>query len=113
MEIIYYETASGEKPASDYIDSLPVKARQKVFRTIGLLESLGRQLKSPFSSPLRDGILELRTQFASDQFRVLYFFVVGDKAILTNGFTKKTDQVPDDEIERAKRYRTDYESRNK
>lgn len=47
----------------------------------------------------------------SDISRVMYFFVVGRKAILTNGFIKKTQKTPKEEIERAKRYRADYLSR--
>ena len=45
--------------------------------------------------------------------RILYFFVVGDKAILTNGFTKKTNKTPTKEIELAKKYREDYWRRDK
>lgn len=41
----------------------------------------------------------------SDISRVLYFFLVGKKVILTNGFIKKTNKTPPAEKERAKRYR--------
>lgn len=44
----------------------------------------------------------------SDISRVLYFFVIGKKVILTNGFIKKTQKTPKNEIERAKEYRADY-----
>ena len=35
---------------------------------------------------MEDGIFELRIKSGSDISRILYFFFVGDKAILTNGF---------------------------
>lgn len=38
----------------------------------------------------------------------MYFFVVGRKAILTNGFVKKTQKTPKEEIELAKTYRSNY-----
>ncbi len=44
--------------------------------------------------------------------RVLYFFQVGDKAFLTNGFVKKTQKTPRQEIELAKKYRADYMRRH-
>ena len=44
----------------------------------------------------------------TDISRVLYFFVVGRRVILTNGFVKKTMKTPLCEIERAKRYRADF-----
>ncbi len=47
----------------------------------------------------------------SDISRVLYFFVVGRKIILTSGFVKKTQKTPPGEIDRAKRYRADHMSR--
>ena len=40
-----------------------------------------------------------------------YFFAIGKKIILTNGFTKKTLKTPPGEIELAKKYRADYERR--
>ena len=48
----------------------------------------------------------------ADISRVLYFFFVGKKAVLTNGFVKKTMKTPKREIELAKRYRKDYEMRH-
>ena len=42
---------------------------------------------------------------------MLYFFIVGKKAILTNGFIKKTQKTPREEKELAKKYKADYERR--
>ena len=75
------------------------------------LEEKGPQLREPLSKPLGDGIFEVRAKQGSDISRVLYFFVVGRKVILTNGFVKKTQKTPVREIERAKRYREDYQRR--
>ena len=50
----------------------------------------------------------MRAKQGSDISRVLYFFVVGRRVILTNGFVKKTMKTPPREIERAKRYRADF-----
>ena len=60
---------------------------------------------------IRHGIFELRTKQGSDITRVLYFFVVGKKAILTNGFIKKSQKTPKAEKELAKKYKADYERR--
>lgn len=59
-----------------------------------------------------DGIFELRVKVGTDVSRVLYFFVVGKKIILTNGFRKKTNKTPRDVIELAKKYRDDFIKRN-
>lgn len=65
----------------------------------------------PYSKMLNDGILELRAKVGSDISRVLSFFIVGKKVVLTNGFIKKTQKTPKEELERAKQYRAEYISR--
>ena len=85
--------------------------RAKVLRTIGLLRDAGPSLREPYSKPLDDGIFEIRTKLGSDITRVLYFFVVGKKVILINGFVKKTQKTPPVEIALAKQYSEDYLAR--
>lgn len=58
-----------------------------------------------------DGIFELRTKQGSNITRVLYFFFIGKKVILTNGFVKKSQKTPKAEKELAKKYKADYEWR--
>ena len=108
FEIIFYDKADGTEPVKDFLDNLDVKNRAKMLKMIKMLEINGNELREPYSSSLGDGIMELRAKQGSDISRVLYFFVVGRKAILTNGFVKKTQKTPKEEIERAKRYRKEY-----
>lgn len=82
-----------------------------MLRTIDLLEVNGTELRMPYSRSLRDGIFELRAKQGSNITRVLYFFFIGNKAVLTNGFTKKTQETPLSEITLAVKYRKDYERR--
>lgn len=65
-------------------------------------------MREPYSKPIGDGIFELRARAGTNISRVLYFFVVGQRAVLTNGFVKKTQKTPEKEIELAKKYRKDY-----
>lgn len=112
IEIDFYETEDGKCPLQEYMDSLEPKVLAKTLRTIDLLENNGTSLRKPYSSSLEDGIFELRTKQGSDITRVLYFFIVGNKAILTNGFTKKTQKTPKSELDLAKKYKCDYERRH-
>lgn len=104
-EIIFYDKPDGTEPAKEFLLSLDHKMRAKMLRTIDLLEANGIELREPYSKALEDGIFELRAKVGSDISRVLYFFLVGKKVILTNGFINKT---PPAEKERAKRYRAEY-----
>ena len=107
-EVIFYDKADGTEPAKDFILSLNKKMRAKMLRTISLLADNGPDLREPCSKPLSEGIFELRAKVGSDISRVLYFFIVGRRVILTNGFIKKTQKTTPAELERAKRYRADY-----
>jgi len=113
FDVEYYEKEDGTFPAEEFILSLDSKMQAKMFRELDLLETFGNQLREPHSKPLGDGIYEIRAKVASDITRVLYFFVVNKKIILTNGFVKKTQKTPDNEIALAKKYRKDYLERNK
>ena len=83
-----------------FLDTLPVKVRAKIAKWIELLEEEGPELPRPYADVLRDKIRELRVKFGPAQYRLLYFFA-GKKVVITNGFIKRTDQVPKAEIEKA------------
>ena len=111
FEVIFYDKPDGTEPVKDFLDSLDTKMRAKMLRTVLLLAENGTQLREPYSKPLDDGIFELRAKVGTDISRVLYFFMIGKKVILTNGFIKKTQKTPNVEIEKAKQYRKEYLSR--
>lgn len=113
FEVDYFKKVDGSCPAEEFIDSLNDKMRAKVFRLIMLLEQNGNELREPYSKPLEDGIFELRAKQGTDITRVLYFFVIGRKIIMTNGFAKKTQKTPQSEIDLAKKYRAEYLERER
>ena len=108
LEIVFYETEDGTVPVEEFLSSLTEDMETKLLQTISLLGERGYRLRAPYSKPLQDGIFELRAQFGGNISRVLYFFVIKGRAVLTHGFIKKTQKTPHQEIERAKRYREDY-----
>ena len=111
FEVIFYDKPDGTEPVKDFLDSLDTKMRAKMLRTVLLLAENGTQLREPYSKPLDDRIFELRAKVGTDISRVLYFFMIGKKVILTNGFIKKTQKTPNVELEKAKLYRKEYLSR--
>ena len=108
MNIEFYDLPDGSQPAMDFMDTLDSKMRAKMIRAVDLLEKYGHMLRPPESKELDDGIMELRVSFGNNITRMLYFFFVGNTAVLTNGFVKKTQKTPKKEIELAKNYRADY-----
>lgn len=104
----FYETEDGEKPVQDFIDSLDVKMQAKIHALITLLEEKGNSLRMPYSEFLEDGIFQIRAIQGNDITRTLYFFCVGNRIVLTNGFVKKSLRTPKREIALAKTRRKDF-----
>ena len=109
FEIIFYTKEDGTQPAREFMNGLSLKMRARVAKIVAMLQEYGGQVRMPYSEYLKDGIFQIRAQQEGNIVRVLYFFWDGKKVILTNGFTKKTNKMPSAEIERAKRYKADYE----
>lgn len=109
FEVEFFEKSDGSIPAEEFILSQDVKMRAKLLRLLELLEIKGNELREPYSKHLDDGIFEIRAQQGNNITRVLYFFVIGKKVILTNGFVKKSQKTPLSEIQTAKEYRKEYE----
>lgn len=113
FEINFFQLDNGNYPVKEYLNDIDVKMRAKILWTIKLLKTNRNTLGMPYSEHLQDGIFELRTKQGNKISRVLYFFYIGRKIILTHGFTKKTNKFPKEEIEVAKRYREIYMRRQK
>ncbi len=108
FEIVFYKKRGGQCPIQEFLDSLDVKMRAKALLMVALLREHGANLRLPYSEQLEDGIFELRAKQGSNITRLLYFFFAGKKAVLTNGFVKKTQKTPRAQIQKAKEYRSDY-----
>lgn len=112
LNVDFYHKKNGECPVEEYLDSLSPKLRAKTLRSIMLLEEFGCELRMPYSRLIGEGIFELRSIVGSNVTRVLYFFIENNTAILTHGFTKKTQKSPIREVKKAILYRRDYYKQN-
>lgn len=111
-QVEYYKKENGDIPVLEFLLSLEAKIRAKAFREIELLEKHGPDLREPYVKPIKGkGLFELRIKFASDISRIFYFTYRQKTFVLLHGFTKKTQKTPQKEIERALRYKEDYERR--
>lgn len=105
---------NGRMPVQEFLDELKRKNKRllaTVLQDILHLEKFGPVLTMPDVRAMGDGLYELRSRSGSDISRVFYFFYVGDQIILTNGFVKKTQKTPAGELEKARRYKKEYEGR--
>lgn len=96
-----YLVKGKRKPAKEFIDSLDLWTQRKFFDKKDLLEEFGHRLPEPHAKYLTDGIFELRFSGKEGKIRVLYFFFHKNKAIFTNGFIKKTQKTPKQQLRLA------------
>ncbi len=97
----------------EFLLSLDVRMRAKLLGILQVLQEKGNQLREPYSKHLEDGIFEVRGKVGTDITRVLYFFYCDGKIIVTNGFVKKTQKTPANEIRTAKKRRNEYMERRR
>ncbi len=91
------------EPAAEFIVSLDMKMQAKVFRTIGLLEEFGYNLREPHVKKIigHDRLFELRVKVATNICRLFFFQHQGKMFVVTSGFIKKEDKTNPREIEKA------------
>ena len=107
-QIVFYTTERGDSPIDEFLDGLDKKSRAKVAAYLSLLEEQGPNLKRPYADLVRGKIRELRIHYSANQYRILYFFQVGDQIILSHAFAKKTQQLKEKDIELAERRMQDW-----
>lgn len=112
-EIILYEKPDGSCPLNEFIDSLDAQMKAKIIRNMRMLAEFNIQLREPLVKSIGNGLFELRNQTGGDITRIFYFFFIGNKIILTNGFVKKTQKTPQRFIDIAIEYKNDYIERNR
>ena len=85
------------------------EVQDKIDWVIGLVRSL-RMVPEKFFKHLEgtEGLFEIRIKVGSDIFRIFCFFDEGNLVILINGFQKKTDKTPKNEIDKAVRLKQKY-----
>ena len=98
------------------METLKEKEQEKIQYGLLLLKSQDR-LPKKFVKLVRDGIYELRTEYGGNIYRVFFIFDEGEIVVLFNGFQKKTQKTPQNEIEKAIRikeaYYADKQSQNR
>ncbi len=96
--------------------TLKEKEQEKIQYGLLLLKTQDR-LPKKFVKLIREAIYELRTEYGGNIYRVFFIFDEGEIVVLFNGFQKKTQKTPQNEIEKAikikEAYYADKQSQNR
>lgn len=91
----------------DFLSTLSDKVVDKIEYALSLLESQDKVSKK-FVKYLRNEIYELRAEYESNIYRVFFIFDNGNIVVLFNGFQKKSQKTPQNEIEKAIKLKEEY-----
>jgi len=108
---IYYEDERNNRPVEEFINGLDAKSKGKVLARIEFLESHWKELRRPYVNSLQEGLYELRVIFSGNQVRVIYAYMFKDYIVLLHGSIKKTREVPQNDILKAKNRMNDFQMR--
>jgi phage-related protein len=93
----------------EFLLEQPKKVQDKIYKVLEAIETLERiptnYLKLIVGT---NGLYEARIQLGSNIWRVFCFFDKGRLVILLNGFQKKTQKTPKNEIEKALNLMNEY-----
>ena len=101
-QILYYKNYFIE-----FFLSLEDGAKKKVAYVLDMIKTQER-LNSNFVKSIRDGIYELRASHNGNIYRAFFIFDEGNIVMLFNGFQKKTQKTPNNEIEKSLKLKNDY-----
>ena len=90
-----------------FIETLSSKELVKLNYIISLLETSDR-MPVKFIKYIRDGLYELRMEYESNIYRVFFIFDKDCIVVLFNGFQKKTQKTPENEINKALKIKEIY-----
>jgi len=111
--IVFYRDINGRNPIEEFLDSLAPKDAQKVTWTLQLLEEFDVLPSTYFKKLVNTNeIWEVRARTGKNAYRLLCFFYNNELVVLTNGFRKKTQKTPRNEISLAETRKTDWLRRN-
>ena len=93
----------------DFFDELTEDVQKKFNWTLELIATIDRVPKKYFQH-MEDtvGLYEIRVEVGSNIFRAFAFFDEGQLIVVANGFQKKTQKTPKNEIELAKKIKKEY-----
>lgn len=93
----------------DFFEKQRQKVKDKIVWTFDLIEQIDKvpetYLKYMEGS---EKIFEIRVQNGNDIFRIFCFFDEGNLIVIANGFQKKSQKTPKNEIENAEKIKAEY-----
>lgn len=107
LKVLFFRTGSGAEPVRRWLKSLPIEQKKAIGEDIKTVQ-FGWPLGMPLVEKLSPHLWEVRVKFPNGIARVL-FTVDGDLMILLHGFIKKSQKIPQKELNTARTRLRNYQ----
>jgi phage-related protein len=112
-EIIFYRTLNGRCPVEEFLNELSDKQTRKITWVLRLIRDIDKISTEYFKKLINtDDICKVRIHQDKLSIRILGFFHKNNFIILTNGFVKKSQKTPANEIRLAEVRKKEYLNRS-
>lgn len=91
----------------EFMSNLSDQERKKVLRALLLMESSDK-IPTHYIKYLEEEVFELRVSFGNNELRIFFIYDGDTIVVLFNGFRKKTQKTPRQELNKAKRLKNEY-----
>lgn len=108
LKVIFYRTSSGKEPVRDWLKSLSKTEKKVIGENVKTIQ-FGWPLGMPLVRKLEPGLWEVRSQLDTRIARII-FTVDNDTMILLHGFIKKSQKIPKNDLELAKKRASDLKN---
>ena len=99
LEVFFFRSELGSEPVRDWLKSLPFDEKRIIGEDIKTVQ-FGWPLGMPIVRKLDSGLWKVRSRLADKIGRVI-FTLRDQKMVLLDGFIKKSDKTPQDDLKVA------------
>jgi phage-related protein len=101
IPVRFYQEDLGNEPVREWLRELSTKDKKIIGRDIRIVQ-IDWPVEGPLVKPLGRGLWEIRSKLDNRIARILFVFSDGE-IVLLNGFIKKTQKTPKQEIDLARK----------
>jgi phage-related protein len=110
-DVVFFATDTGNQPTREWLRGLSAEERAIIGEDVFVVQKL-EVWKEPLVKYLGDGLWEVRSTLPKGIARIIFSICDGEM-IVVNGFIKKSQKTPDDELELALKRKRIYERSKK
>jgi len=101
LAVNFYKTESGNEPVREWLSSLRKEHKKAIGEDVKTVQ-FGWPLGMPLVEKIESNLWEIRTKLKDGIARIM-FTMVDQEIVIVHGFIKKSNKIPEDDLELARK----------